>query len=457
MNNKKIISLDELSRYDENIKGYVDGQISTNIPILDARKGTINFNDYFVENTAYIVIGKCSMFSPSYTGDSAQADCYLWALVTKKSWTGDTIYQSLKPLNLAIGNSGGIQVSKPIILYRTSPSMQWSSVALMTTAYRSNISQYVGFSANGAYSMYNDLNGKITKNTNSIAPTYSSSSTYALGSYVMYNSTLYKCTTAIDTAESWNDNHWDSVKITEELGGSTLKDLKVYYVENNSSSNPLILSEVPTGIYYIKPSEFTGSLFTSYPVYFKGNSNGSSISVYAVPDQPFIYFKHVNDVSSGTSKVMYKSFYSLDNRVENFVNWYSYNASTGALTTNQISHSNAKIVNLDYAQTISGKKTFSTLPESSVVPTTDNQLVNKSYVDGQDAALVANIAPAYSSSSTYALGSYVTYNKVLYKCTTEISTAEAWTVAHWTQTTVMQELENINTALAALTTPSSGE
>ena len=50
MNNKKIISLDELSRYDENIKGYVDGQISTNIPILDARKETINFNDYFVEN-----------------------------------------------------------------------------------------------------------------------------------------------------------------------------------------------------------------------------------------------------------------------------------------------------------------------------------------------------------------------------------------------------------------------
>lgn len=33
------------------------------------------------------------------------------------------------------------------------------------------------------------------------------------------------------------------------------------------------------------------------------------------------------------------------------------------------------------AQTISGKKTFSTLPESSVTPTTANQLVNKNYVD----------------------------------------------------------------------------
>lgn len=38
-------------------------------------------------------------------------------------------------------------------------------------------------------------------------------------------------------------------------------------------------------------------------------------------------------------------------------------------------------VTLDGAQTITGKKTFSTLPESSVTPTTANQLINKNYVD----------------------------------------------------------------------------
>lgn len=41
------------------------------------------------------------------------------------------------------------------------------------------------------------------------------------------------------------------------------------------------------------------------------------------------------------------------------------------------------LVSTDVAQTISGKKTFSTLPESSVVPTTNNQLVNKKFVDDQ--------------------------------------------------------------------------
>ena len=38
-------------------------------------------------------------------------------------------------------------------------------------------------------------------------------------------------------------------------------------------------------------------------------------------------------------------------------------------------------VTLDGKQTITGKKTFSTLPESSKTPTTANQLINKNYVD----------------------------------------------------------------------------
>ena len=42
------------------------------------------------------------------------------------------------------------------------------------------------------------------------------------------------------------------------------------------------------------------------------------------------------------------------------------------------------------------------------------------------------IAPSYDSTSTYAVGDIVIYNGVLYKCTTAISTAEAWDATHWT-------------------------
>lgn len=47
------------------------------------------------------------------------------------------------------------------------------------------------------------------------------------------------------------------------------------------------------------------------------------------------------------------------------------------------------------SQTISGTKTFSTLPESSVIPTTDNQLTNKKYVDD---AIIAAITTSLEAS-----------------------------------------------------------
>ena len=49
-------------------------------------------------------------------------------------------------------------------------------------------------------------------------------------------------------------------------------------------------------------------------------------------------------------------------------------------TLNQLSKINT-------AQTISGKKTFSVLPETSKVPTTDTQMVNKKYVDDKTVTL----------------------------------------------------------------------
>lgn len=46
-------------------------------------------------------------------------------------------------------------------------------------------------------------------------------------------------------------------------------------------------------------------------------------------------------------------------------------------------------------------------------------------------AVDANLAALYSTSATYAVGDYCTKDGQLYRCTTAISTAEAWTAAHW--------------------------
>lgn len=62
---------------------------------------------------------------------------------------------------------------------------------------------------------------------------------------------------------------------------------------------------------------------------------------------------------------------------------------------------------------------------------------------GTDAALRASMAAAYSSSATYAVGDYCLKDGQLYECNTAITTAEAWTAAHWTAVTVGGELSDL--------------
>ena len=56
---------------------------------------------------------------------------------------------------------------------------------------------------------------------NSVAEPYSTSKTYAEGEYTLYNGSLYKCISAITTAESWTAAHWQKV-----TAGNEISDLK---------------------------------------------------------------------------------------------------------------------------------------------------------------------------------------------------------------------------------------
>lgn len=64
----------------------------------------------------------------------------------------------------------------------------------------------------------------------------------------------------------------------------------------------------------------------------------------------------------------------------------------------------------------------------------------------------ANFAPAYSSSATYAVGDHVLYDGGYYVCNTAITTAEAWTSAHWTATKVGPEITDLENAIKGIVT-----
>lgn len=55
-----------------------------------------------------------------------------------------------------------------------------------------------------------------------LADEYSNASTYVVGEYCRYDGQLYRCTTAITTAESWTPAHWTETNIGDEL--ESIKD-----------------------------------------------------------------------------------------------------------------------------------------------------------------------------------------------------------------------------------------
>ena len=59
---------------------------------------------------------------------------------------------------------------------------------------------------------------RLTDLGTTIAPLFSSSSTYAIDDYVIYEGVLYKCTTAVATAGDFDSNDWSAVRIVTEMG-----------------------------------------------------------------------------------------------------------------------------------------------------------------------------------------------------------------------------------------------
>ena len=61
-----------------------------------------------------------------------------------------------------------------------------------------------------------------------------------------------------------------------------------------------------------------------------------------------------------------------------------------------------------------------------------------------------NLAADYSSNKIYAVGEYCIYNGSLYRCITAITTAEAWTAAHWTAAVIGNDVSDLKSAFSPL-------
>lgn len=226
-------------------------------------------------------------------------------------------------------------------------------------------------------------------------------------------------------------------------------------ITTNSNSSPFSFSDKYPGVYFLDPS-LVGTTF-----YYKQNDS----EVSSLTHRRILYIVITRNIliDSSNGDIGYYLYLNQSQGNSNF----RLECMTIVKDSSGVSMFGVNTGDFGYllngiAQTFQGTKTFSAIPRqaNTTAPTRDDEFTNKKYVNDQDIAIVNNIASAYDATATYSVGDYVIYNKILYKCSTAISTAEAWTAAHWTQTTVMAEIintvGNINTTLATLTTPTGG-
>lgn len=166
----------------------------------------------------------------------------------------------------------------------------------------------------------------------------------------------------------------DANGVISASGGSNI------FVEQmpTTSATAFDLFEKENGVYYFENTNDTNKF------YYKINSTTSATDFQNINTAQLIKYRSVEeayadpDINNRRFAVLIgtrKDSSTLNGRI---MIYYLKAESNTTIDNNQIGF--GQIVTLDN-QTFTGIKTFNSLPESSVVPTTANQLTNKTYVD----------------------------------------------------------------------------
>lgn len=111
-----------------------------------------------------------------------------------------------------------------------------------------------------------------------IAPIYSDTAVYPVGAYVYYNGDLYRCITAITTAESWTAEHWTAAvlgndvsdimsAISAQTGAEKLSYITGKYIDLSGDIGSVVNIDSPvpySNTKYTVQSCQSGDIFTVY-------------------------------------------------------------------------------------------------------------------------------------------------------------------------------------------------
>lgn len=173
--------------------------------------------------------------------------------------------------------------------------------------------------------------------------------------------------------------------VISAIGGGS-SSLAVYYIENSTEDKALDITNSEPGIYYAKSGH---KFYIKFTDIITGNVFTYNVGISYGKDFKFYLFKKYNSDLERLDTVFAYECIVTNSNDENkpTINAYRYYFNDNTLNYERILTTGQLLTDAG-VQYVSGKKTFTTLPESSVVPSTNTQLVNKKYVDDAIASAI---------------------------------------------------------------------
>lgn len=186
----------------------------------------------------------------------------------------------------------------------------------------------------------------------------------------------------------------ENITIDENNVISSGKTNYLGYIEDYTPDNRLDITDLEKGTYSLGIKDKIGS----QTLYLKVSHNGqeqtldTKLQIEPTVVSNMVYFdvRHPIKDITGYDEAIRISFSYLNSTTGEIIDTkygIGYDNTSGTLSNSARYNTKISAVTTDTEQTISGKKTFNVLPESSVEPTNDNQFVNKKYVDNNKYSL----------------------------------------------------------------------
>ena len=183
-----------------------------------------------------------------------------------------------------------------LTIFLTSDGQKTAIYAAVGTVGKTSSGTVAPPAGSDVVTLVNQINAAIAaipvSYNSSFAPAYSTSGLYSVSQYVTYNGNLYRCTTAITTAESWTAAHWTQTNL-----GADVYDLK------SAISKRVSNEELYEGVKYKDP-EWNHGWISSSGVY------DSTDSRYLSKVYPTSAADYILNNSDKTVYVLYFSSYT---------------------------------------------------------------------------------------------------------------------------------------------------